>query len=173
MKGLIIYKTKYGSTKKYAGWLSEETGFPCVSTDEADIKSLPSYDVLIFCGGVYASGISCVSFLKKVYDKIRDKKIMIFACAASPYDERFIEALAEHNLKDGLKDIPVFYGRGGFDMKGMTFADRTLCRMLRKAVAKKDPKDYELWESALMSVSEDEKGDWTDKAYLEPLLKSL
>jgi menaquinone-dependent protoporphyrinogen IX oxidase len=26
MKGIIIYKAKYGATKKYADWLVEETG---------------------------------------------------------------------------------------------------------------------------------------------------
>ena len=55
----------------------------------------------------------------------------------------------------------------------MTFADRTLCKMLRKATAKKDPKDYELWEAALMEVSDDEAGDWTDKSYLDPLIEYL
>ena len=27
MKGIILYKSKYGATKRYAQWLSEETGF--------------------------------------------------------------------------------------------------------------------------------------------------
>ncbi len=27
MKGIIVYKSKYGATKKYAQWLREETGF--------------------------------------------------------------------------------------------------------------------------------------------------
>ena len=36
--------------------------------------------------------------------------------------------------------------------------------MLRKAVAKKDPKDWELWEGALMECKEDEGCDWTDKS---------
>ena len=27
MNGIIIYKSKYGATKKYAEWLSEATGF--------------------------------------------------------------------------------------------------------------------------------------------------
>ena len=31
MKGIIIYKSKYGATKKYAEWISEATGFPCVT----------------------------------------------------------------------------------------------------------------------------------------------
>ena len=27
MNGVILYQSKYGATKRYAEWLSEETGF--------------------------------------------------------------------------------------------------------------------------------------------------
>lgn len=57
-------------------------------------------------------------------------------------------------------------------MEKMSFADRTLCNMLRKAVSKKDPSEYEIWEKALMAV-EDEKCDWTDKEYLKPLVEFI
>ena len=77
------------------------------------------------------------------------------------------------NMKDELKGIPVFYCRGAFDMNAMSFTDRTLCKMLRKAVAKKDPKDWELWEGALMECKEDEGCDWTDKSYLEPIIEAI
>ena len=33
MNGIILFQSKYGATKKYAQWLSEETGFPCVETN--------------------------------------------------------------------------------------------------------------------------------------------
>ena len=51
----------------------------------------------------------------------------------------------------------------------MTFKDRTLCRMLQKAVAKKNPEEYEPWEKALMCAV-GQKCDWTDRAYLDPIL---
>ncbi|MBR2993320.1 MAG: flavodoxin [Clostridiales bacterium] len=171
MKGIIIYKSKYGAAKKYAEWISEATGFPCVTTKEADMNKVSECDVVIVGGGVYASGISCISFLKKNIGKLKGKKVLVYTCAASPYDKKFYDALIDMNMKDELKGIPVFYCRGAFDLKAMTFADRTLCKMLRKAVAKKDPKDWELWESALMECKEDEGCDWTDKAYIEPIIK--
>ena len=173
MNGMIIYKSKYGAAKKYAEWLSEATGFPCVSVKEADMEKAASCDVVIVGGAVYASGISCTPFLRKNIGKLKGKKILVYTCAASPYDKKFADALIEMNMKDDLKGIPVYYCRGAFDLKNMSFADRTLCKMLRKAVAKKDPKDWELWESALMECKEDESCDWTDKSYLEPILEAI
>ena len=61
MNGIIIYKSKYGATKKYAEWLSEATGFLCVSTKEADLSKVAECDVVIVGGGIYASGIACTS----------------------------------------------------------------------------------------------------------------
>ena len=51
----------------------------------------------------------------------------------------------------------------------MTFNYRTLCRMLQKAVAKKNPEEYEPWEKVLMCAV-GQKCDWTDRAYLDPIL---
>ena len=54
----------------------------------------------------------------------------------------------------------------------MSFKDKTMCKMLIKAVSKKDPADYEIWEKAIMEAREN-KCDWTDKKYLDPILKCI
>lgn len=32
-RGIILYQSKYGATKKYADWLVEETGYDCIETN--------------------------------------------------------------------------------------------------------------------------------------------
>ena len=169
-QGVILYRSKYGATKKYADWLCEATGFDIAETSKADIRKVEQYETVILCGGIYASGIAGLSFLRKNCDRLKEKKIAVFCVGASPYDETAFEAVKAHNLKDDLKGIPVFYGRGAWDQENMSFADRTLCKMLQKAVAKKEPKDYEPWEKALMCAV-GQVCDWTDKKYLEPLIQ--
>ena len=44
----------------------------------------------------------------------------------------------------------MFYCRGAWDEEKMKFGDRTLCKMLQKAVAKQNPDEYEPWQKALM-----------------------
>ena len=58
MNGIILYQSKYGATKKYAKWLSEETGFPCTEIKQAKISDVQRYDAIILGGGIYASGIA-------------------------------------------------------------------------------------------------------------------
>ena len=54
----------------------------------------------------------------------------------------------------------------------MSFKDRTMCKMLQKMVAKKDPSEYEPWMTALMSAI-GKSCDWTDRKYLEPLMEYM
>ena len=54
----------------------------------------------------------------------------------------------------------------------MSFVHRKLISLLKKMLAKKDPKDYEIWEKALVEAG-DAKADWTDKKYIKPLLEYL
>ena len=173
MSGIILYKSKYGSTKRYAEWLAEETGFAPIDVDKASIEDVCQYDTVLFGGGVYASGVAGLSFLEKHWQSLDRKKVLVFICGASPYDKEAFDAIVASNMKDGLSEVPCFYCRGAFDMSSMTFRDKTLCKLLRKAVAKKDPAEYEVWERALMEVPEDERGDWTDKTYIQPILEAL
>lgn len=168
-KGIIIYQSKYGATKKYAEWLHRMTGFECVETPKAVISEVINYEIVILCGGIYASGIAGLSFLKKNINKLRDKKIAIFCVGASPYDESAFEEIKARNLTGDLKEISLFYGRGAWDENKMKFMDRTLCKMLQKSVAKKNPDTYEPWMKALM-CAEGQSCDWTDEKYLLPLI---
>ena len=172
MSGVILYQSKYGATKKYADWLSEATGFKCIETKKADINEVVKFDTIVLGGGIYASGIAGLPFLKKNIKKLIGKKIIVFCCGASPYEENAFKQILERNLKDGLSDIPAFYCRGAFDFFKMTFVDRTLCNMLRKVVAKKDPSHYGLWEKALIDAR-DKQNDWTDKKYIEPIIACI
>lgn len=171
-RGIILYQSKYGATQKYARWLIEETGYDCIETKNAKVSNLQNYEVIILGGGIYASSIAGLKFITKNIDFLKGKKIAVFAVGASPYDEKAIIQIREMHFKDKLSDIPLFYCRGSWDEEKMKFTDRTLCKMLQKAVAKKNPEEYEPWQKALMCAV-GQKCDWTDKSYLNPLLKYI
>ncbi len=172
MNGIILYKSKYGATKKYAEWLVEAIGFDCIETDKAKVQQLSKYDVIILGGGIYASGIAGLSFLKKNISKLCGKKIIVFCDGASPYEEKAFKQIKSHNMKDELKSIPLVYCRGAWNMDKMSFIDKNLCKMLQKVTAQKSPSEYEPWEQALMEAG-NTVCDWTDKKYIEPILELI
>lgn len=171
-KGIVIYQSKYGATKKYVDRLCKITGFDCVETPKADINQVMNYSTVVLCGGIYASGIAGLSFLKKNADNLMGKKLAVFCVGASPYEENAFGQVKAHNLTGKLKDVPLFYGRGAWDEEKMTLPDKALCKLLKKAVEKKDPESWEPWMKALM-VAVGQKCDWTDEKYLRPLIEYI
>lgn len=172
MKGVILYKSKYGATRKYAEWLAEETHFDRVEISKAKISVIQKYDVIIVGGGIYASGIAGLSFLRKNIKALQNKKIMVFCDGASPFDDKVFETIKENNMKGELKNIPCFYFRGAWDLKGMHLIDRSLCKLLIKSVARKKPNELEVWERYMLDYAY-QKCDWTDKKNLAPILEAI
>lgn len=172
MKGIILYQSKYGATARYARWLSEATGFSITETKKAKLGDVKQYDTVVLGGGLYASGISGISFLRKNAEELKDKKIIVFCVGASPYSEEGLAEVKARNMKGALSGVPCFYCRGAWDFEKMGTIDKTLCKMLRKSVEKKPPEEHEPWEKALMEVGAT-SCDWTDRKHLEPILNEL
>ncbi|MDU5337186.1 flavodoxin domain-containing protein [Enterococcus sp.] len=95
---VVLYQSKYGATKKYAEWLASDLGCEILETKSARLADIEKYDVIILGGGIYASGIAGLSFIKKNYSKLKDKKIAVFAVGASLYDEEAMLAVKERNF---------------------------------------------------------------------------
>ena len=171
-RGIILYRSKYGATARYAEWLAEETGFDILRTNEASAEKLGSYDTIVLGGGIYASGIAGIGFLRKNRKQLQGKRLAVFCVGASPYEEKAFQELYARNFKDGLKGIPCFYCRGAWNEAAMSMPDRTLCHFLLKSVEKKEPETLEPWERELVSSAR-QPCDWTDRRYLEPLIDFL
>ena len=73
-KGIIIYQSKYGSTKKYVQWLQEATGFDAIEVKKAKADIMNDYNTVVLCGAVYASGIAGISYLRKNKNALAGKK---------------------------------------------------------------------------------------------------
>ena len=171
-KIIVLYQSKYGSTKKYADWLSSELVCNVIETKKADITKIMKYDIIILGGGLYAGGIAEFSFIKKHYEKLKGKKVIVFAVGASPYDEKAMAELKKRHFKGDLASLPCFYCRGAWNEDIMSKKDRILCGILKKVVAKKAPENYEPWETALMQTI-GSTGDWTNIENLKPIIEAV
>ncbi len=171
-KVFVVYKSKYGAAKEYAQLLGKSLNSTPVSIDQAKPQMLNIADTIILCGGIYASSIAGLSFLKKNASLLQGKRTAVFAVGASPYDQTILEELKSRHLSGPLEEIPLFYGRGAWNEEIMTAKDRFLCSMLKKMVAKKPAEQCEPWELALKEAM-GKKCSWVDEKYLEPLLNFI
>ena len=77
---IVLYGSKYGSTKQYAEWIAEELNADLLDVNDAKIQNTEQYDTIIFGGAVYAGGIKGINFIVKNYDQLKNDKLIIFTC---------------------------------------------------------------------------------------------
>ena len=172
MRRLVLYESKYGSTERYACWLSEALACARKRTSDMDPAELMDVDTLILGGGLYATGIAGVGFLKKNVQAIQEKEVVVFAVGASPFDEEALLEIRHRNLKGPLSTLPLFYCRGAWNEDLLTRKDRMMVGLLKAMVCQKDPASYAPWEKALMGAV-GTVCDWTDPKELRPLLQTM
>jgi menaquinone-dependent protoporphyrinogen IX oxidase len=139
MKGLVIYKGKYGATKQYAMWIGQELQLPVASADRFHIDDLPKYDYFVFGSSVYIGKLEIKDWLKKNFKVLKNKKIFFFQVAGSPVEQ--IEKRENYNKAslspDILGNIQFYYLPGRMIMRNLSGWDRFMLKMGAKLT--KDP----------------------------------
>lgn len=173
----VIYKSEYGSTKKYAQWIAEELGADLMESDKTKPSVLQNYDVIIYGGGLYAGGVNGISLIIKNFDKIKNKDIYLFTVgAADVTDQQNID-----NIRGGLsqilteemqKVIEVFHLRGGMDCPNMNFMHRAMMGIMIKTLRKKPENELQNDDREILA-SYKQKVDFTDRLTILPLVDAV
>lgn len=171
-KTIVLYRSRYGATKRYAAWLASDLGCPLIETPDAGISQAAEYDTIILGGGVYASAISGLDFLKQHGEALAGKRLCVFAVGASPFGEKTLDHLRGKNMTGALADVPLFYFRGAWNGSRLTLRDKMLCQLMQRIISKKPEADCDAWERTLMQPGAPDE-DWTDRLYLAPMLAFL
>ena len=139
MKGLVIYKGKYGATKQYAMWIGQELQLPVASADRFHANELIKYDYFILGSSVYIGKLEIKDWLKKNFYVLQNKKIFFFQVAGSPAEQ--IEKRESYNKASLspaiLKNIQFYYLPGRMIMRNLSGWDRFMLKMGAKLT--KDP----------------------------------
>lgn len=176
-KIVLIYDSKYGYTKKYAQWIAEDISCSAFERKHFHNSDLLNYDTVIYGGGLYAGGISGLSFLTKNADILKDKQIILFTCGlADPEDinnAAHIKAGLDKVLPQELKkQTTTFHLQGGIDYSRLNLIHKMMMGMLIKTMRKKEP-DSLRREDRLLLETYGKKIDFTDKTSIQPILDFL
>ncbi len=131
MKGLVLYKGKYGATKQYAMWIGQELQLPVASADRFPVDELPKYDYFILGSSVYIGKLEIKDWLKKNFFLLQNKKILFFQVSASPPEQ--IEKRESYNKaslpSSILTNIQFYYLPGRMIMRNLSSWDRFMLKM--------------------------------------------
>lgn len=168
-KTIVIYKTKYGSTKTYAEWIAQELGCCAVNAKDVKIDDLVEYDTIVYGGGLYAEIINGVSLITKNIAKLTDKKIIVYTTGITPIDVRayYDGEVLEKNFKNGVpENVKIFNFLGKMKLEELSFVHRAALKSLKKIMsAKENPSDL---EKMLIELC-DADGDFCDRKQIKEL----
>ncbi|NMF07222.1 flavodoxin domain-containing protein [Clostridium beijerinckii] len=170
MKTVVIYKSKTGFTKKYAKWIAEELSADIFNASKMNINTLNKYDTIIYGGSLYAVGIIGVGLIKKNINKLKDKRLVVFATGASPLRDNVINEVINKNFTvDEQKYIKFFYLRGGFNYNKLSSFDKFLMTLLKWKIKNKKKEDLSADEKGMLAIY-DKPVDFTDKKNIEKII---
>lgn len=167
MKTIVVYKSKYGYTKRYAEWIAEELS--CDIKENAAFSDISGYDMIICGGGCYAGTINGSKLITKNLARLSGKKLSLFAVGSSSGADKDIIPFWEKNLTvEQRQAVAHFYLRGGFDYSRLGSTDKLLMNMLKSHLKKiKDPDE----ETRGLLAAYDTPVDFTDNKRLKELLE--
>ena len=87
MKTVILYRSFWGTTKQYAEWLHEEIESDIFKHNKINKQSLLSYDLVILCTATYIGWISLKGYLKKKWDILKNKKVVLLVVGSVLADD--------------------------------------------------------------------------------------
>ena len=170
MDTIVVYKTKYGSTKNYAEWIGEELNCRVADAKDITIDELEKYDTIVYGGGLYAEVINGVYLITKNMDKLKSKKIAVYTTGITPLDCRdyYDKYVVEKNFKNGLpEEIKLFNFTGKMVLDELSVVHRTALKSLKKIMlAKKNPTPM---EKLLVDLC-DADGDFSDRRQIYDLV---
>lgn len=148
---LVVYYSKYGSTRDYAEWLAEATGAKLVPLALARKLDLAAYDAIALGCPFYMFRLKIAGFVKSRAGQLEGKRVAFFAVGGgeldNPADRQGYEKALPEEIRAGMR---FFYLRGRLRVARLDFFDRTIMRMMKTA-------DY----------------DHTDRAAIAPLVEFL
>lgn len=171
MKAIVVYKTKYGSTGKYAEWIAKRLGCDAIDAKKIKIDDLYEYDTIIYGGGLYAEIINGVSLITKNFDKLRDKKLIVYTTGLTPLDCRdyYDKMVLEKNFKSHMfEKIKVYNFLGKMILNELSIPHKTAIKALKKLMSAKE-KPTEM-ERLLIELC-DADGDFTDETAIDKLIE--
>ncbi len=171
---VVIFESKYGSTRRYARWISEALSCPCFERKTFHPQDFEKYDIIIYGGGLYAGGVSGIKLITKNWNTLSGKKVILFTCGladpGNPANVSHIrEGLSKVLSEEMLDTISFFHFQGGIDYRKLNFIHKSMMSMLRRMLLKKDSSNLSNEDRQLLDTY-GKKIDFTDMNMIQPLV---
>ena len=169
----VIFRSKTGFTRTYAEWIAGSLQADIYDCKNFNPALFAAYNIIIYGGGLYMSGISGLRLIRRNAALLKGKKIIVFATGCTPLREETNEELIQRNFSPGERQrIKFFYLRGGFNFSKLNLWDKILMTLLKlKIMMKKESKRHP--DETGMLAAYRGVSDFSKKRYIQPLIDEV
>ena len=169
----VIYKSKYGATKRYAGWIAIKLNADLYELSDIRVKDLKEYDTIIYGGPLYVGKIKGIKFIINNYEHLKNKKVKLFIVGMRNNDEVYINSILKNNIPEAiLKSINAFYFRGKMYYKELSIKDKILIASLRSSISNKKYINITSNEKVILDIVGNPI-DFTDKKAIDNIVNGV
>lgn len=103
MHGIIIFQSKYGATRQYAGWIGKALQIPAVEADKVTPTQLAAADFLILGTSIYIGKMLLRSWLQQHESQLAGRPLFLFVvCATNPEEKEKLNSYVAQNVPASL-----------------------------------------------------------------------
>lgn len=176
-KILVVYRSKYGFTQKYAEWIAETLHADLKEGHNVKPDDLKHYDVIIYGGGLYAGGVNGISAFVKAFPKMKDKALYLFTVgAADVLDPKNITRIRSELNKvlspEMQEKVKIYHFRGGIDYPHLSIVHRAMMSMMIRMLRKKPQSELRSDDIAMLETY-GQLVDFTNRSTIAPLIQDV
>ena len=172
MEHIIVYCSQYGSTRRYAEKLSEQTGIPAISYKDA--PALSGRKTIIYLGGLYAGGVLGLAKTLRGFSFQDGQRLLLVTVGLAdpnePENQDNIRISLQRQLSPKLLGrAKIFHLRGGIDYQKLSFGHRMMMKLLYQSLRRMPP-EKQTAENRAFIETYGKQVDFTDFSTLEPII---
>ena len=155
----IVYKSKYGCTMKYSGWLAIKLNADLYEVSDVGRWDLLKYKTIIFGSPIYNSKIYIREYLLDKYNSIQNKNIVLFCVSLDLQNKK--EIIDSNFIDDEIKNnIKFFFLDGSINLDNLSKIDKI---KFKRCLNKNSSLDF-------VSLEKNMVVDKSDKHTIKPIL---
>lgn len=131
MKGIIIYKGKYGATRQYAAWLGNALEVPVVPAGAETTAQLADADFVVLGSSIYIGKLQLKKWLRENQDFLSTRKVYLFVVTGTPLEEKekLMVYIKTNVPEDIRKKCKYFFFPGKLEFDKLSWGDKLLLRV--------------------------------------------
>jgi menaquinone-dependent protoporphyrinogen IX oxidase len=172
---VVVYKSKYGSTKRYAQWIADELNADIFDVSEFKPSMLNGYATALFGSSVHIGKIKGIDFVEKNWSAFRNKRMAIFTTNGAPSTDKpkFQEPFKACLPAEICENVRYFPLPGAYNYDKLDLKDKLLMNLgprmslILRCYFKGDEKARKQLEAFC------EEQDWTSKEAIKPIIEYI